>query len=144
MKENEDRSRALEEEREFYSSQSQALQNSLQELTAEKQQAERELKVLAEACWEQLLLRDLPSAGDFPHISALYCSATRITSASLAGQVQAMEPPGGGAMSLPPQWGIMSRHAPRAGPRPGHLVNGVRHEAECGNFYLDPEARKRT
>ncbi|XP_073098316.1 pleckstrin homology domain-containing family D member 1 isoform X1 [Manis javanica] len=44
MKENEDRSRALEEEREFYSSQSQALQNSLQELTAEKQQAERELK----------------------------------------------------------------------------------------------------
>ncbi|XP_034498930.1 pleckstrin homology domain-containing family D member 1 [Ailuropoda melanoleuca] len=44
MKENEERSRALEEEREFYSSQSQALQNSLQELTAEKQQAERELK----------------------------------------------------------------------------------------------------
>lgn len=46
MKENEERSRALEEEREFYSTQSQALQNSLQELTAEKQQAERELKVL--------------------------------------------------------------------------------------------------
>lgn len=45
MKENEERSRALEEEREFYSSQSQALQNSLQELTAEKQQAEQELKV---------------------------------------------------------------------------------------------------
>ncbi|KAI4583397.1 hypothetical protein MJG53_008610 [Ovis ammon polii x Ovis aries] len=44
MKENEERSRALEEEREFYSSQSQALQNSLQELTVEKQQAERELK----------------------------------------------------------------------------------------------------
>ncbi|XP_004699069.1 pleckstrin homology domain-containing family D member 1 [Echinops telfairi] len=44
MKENEERSRALEEEREFYSSQSQALQNSLQELTAEKQQAERDLK----------------------------------------------------------------------------------------------------
>ncbi|XP_059229458.1 pleckstrin homology domain-containing family D member 1 isoform X1 [Mustela nigripes] len=44
MKENEERSRALEEEREFYSTQSQALQNSLQELTAEKQQAERELK----------------------------------------------------------------------------------------------------
>nr|XP_044629808.1 pleckstrin homology domain-containing family D member 1 [Equus asinus] len=44
MKENEERSRALEEEREFYSSQSQALQNSLQELTAQKQQAERELK----------------------------------------------------------------------------------------------------
>ncbi|KAF5922853.1 hypothetical protein HPG69_013198 [Diceros bicornis minor] len=44
MKENEERSRALEEEREFYSSQSQALQNSLQELTAQKQQAEQELK----------------------------------------------------------------------------------------------------
>ncbi|KAF2980110.1 hypothetical protein EK904_009546 [Melospiza melodia maxima] len=44
MKENEERSRALEEEREFYSSQSQALQNSLLELTAEKQQAERDLK----------------------------------------------------------------------------------------------------
>ncbi|XP_061319237.1 pleckstrin homology domain-containing family D member 1 isoform X1 [Pezoporus flaviventris] len=45
MKENEERSRALEEEREFYSSQSQALQNSLTELTAEKQQTERDLKV---------------------------------------------------------------------------------------------------
>lgn len=45
MKENEERSRALEAEREFYSSQSQALQNSLSELTAEKQQAERDLKV---------------------------------------------------------------------------------------------------
>lgn len=45
MKENEERSRVLEEEREFYSSQSQALQNSLSELTAEKQQAERDLKV---------------------------------------------------------------------------------------------------
>ncbi|XP_074092132.1 pleckstrin homology domain-containing family D member 1 isoform X1 [Macrotis lagotis] len=44
MKENEERSRALEEEREFYSSQSQALQNSLQELTEEKQQTERDLK----------------------------------------------------------------------------------------------------
>ncbi|KAM6131407.1 LOW QUALITY PROTEIN: pleckstrin homology domain-containing family D member 1 [Pterocles gutturalis] len=44
MKENEERSQALEEEREFYSSQSQALQNSLLELTAEKQQAERDLK----------------------------------------------------------------------------------------------------
>ncbi|XP_066466653.1 pleckstrin homology domain-containing family D member 1 [Tiliqua scincoides] len=44
MKENEARSRALEEEREFYSSQSQALQNSLSELTAEKQQTERDLK----------------------------------------------------------------------------------------------------
>lgn len=45
MKENEERSRALEEEREFYSTQSQALQNSLTELTAEKQQAEKDLKV---------------------------------------------------------------------------------------------------
>uniref|UniRef100_A0A8D0G7P2 Pleckstrin homology and coiled-coil domain containing D1 n=1 Tax=Sphenodon punctatus TaxID=8508 RepID=A0A8D0G7P2_SPHPU len=44
MKENEERSRALEEEREFYSSQSQALQNSLSELTAEKQQTEKDLK----------------------------------------------------------------------------------------------------
>ncbi|PKU44009.1 hypothetical protein llap_5698 [Limosa lapponica baueri] len=44
MKENEERSRVLEEEREFYSSQSQALQNSLSELTAEKQQTERDLK----------------------------------------------------------------------------------------------------
>ncbi|KAM3854025.1 pleckstrin homology domain-containing family D member 1 [Vipera latastei] len=44
MKENEERSQALEEEREFYSSQSQALQNSLSELTAEKQKTERDLK----------------------------------------------------------------------------------------------------
>lgn len=61
MKENEERSRALEEEREFYSSQSQALQNSLQELTAEKQQAERELKVLAWACWQRPVFGNLPS-----------------------------------------------------------------------------------
>ncbi|KAM8807155.1 pleckstrin homology domain-containing family D member 1 [Eudromia elegans] len=44
MKENEERSRALEQEREFYSSQSRALQDSLSELTAEKQQTERDLK----------------------------------------------------------------------------------------------------
>ncbi|XP_038621575.1 pleckstrin homology domain-containing family D member 1 [Tachyglossus aculeatus] len=44
MKENEERSHALEEEREFYWSQAQALQSSLQELTAEKQQTERDLK----------------------------------------------------------------------------------------------------
>uniref|UniRef100_A0A803SXR6 Pleckstrin homology and coiled-coil domain containing D1 n=1 Tax=Anolis carolinensis TaxID=28377 RepID=A0A803SXR6_ANOCA len=44
MKENEERSRALEEEREFYSSQSRALQSSLSELTAEKQKTERDLK----------------------------------------------------------------------------------------------------
>lgn len=61
MKENEERSRALEEEREFYSSQSQALQNSLQELTAEKLQAERELKVLGH--WERVVLGALPSPG---------------------------------------------------------------------------------
>uniref|UniRef100_G3SS09 Pleckstrin homology and coiled-coil domain containing D1 n=1 Tax=Loxodonta africana TaxID=9785 RepID=G3SS09_LOXAF len=56
MKENEERSRALEEEREFYSSQSQALQNSLQELTAEKQQAERDLKKahLSQSCFPGL------------------------------------------------------------------------------------------
>ncbi|NXG51124.1 PLHD1 protein, partial [Psilopogon haemacephalus] len=44
MKEKEERSQALEEEREFYSSQSQALQRSLAELSAEKQQTERDLK----------------------------------------------------------------------------------------------------
>ncbi|XP_029454657.1 pleckstrin homology domain-containing family D member 1 [Rhinatrema bivittatum] len=44
MKENEERSRVLEEEREFYSMQSRALQSSLSELTAEKQQTERDLK----------------------------------------------------------------------------------------------------
>ena len=77
MKENEERSRALEEEREFYSSQSQALQNSLQELTVEKQQAERELKVLGHwehwvlgvgprpLTWRLTSLTSLPSAGNF-------------------------------------------------------------------------------
>ncbi|KAE8587447.1 hypothetical protein XENTR_v10021974 [Xenopus tropicalis] len=45
MKENEEKFRALEEERTFYVSQSQALQQSLTELTAEKEQKERELKV---------------------------------------------------------------------------------------------------
>ncbi|XP_075049421.1 pleckstrin homology domain-containing family D member 1 isoform X2 [Mixophyes fleayi] len=45
MKENEERFRVLEEERAFYVSESQALQNSLTELTAEKEQTERELKL---------------------------------------------------------------------------------------------------
>ena len=73
MKENEERSRALEEEREFYSSQSQALQNSLQELTVEKQQAERELKVLGH--WEHWVLGVGPPPPHleayFPHVPAL-------------------------------------------------------------------------
>lgn len=45
MKENEERFRALEEERAFYVSESQALQTSLVEITAEKEQTDRELKV---------------------------------------------------------------------------------------------------
>lgn len=45
MKENEERFRVLEEERAFYVSESQALQTSLAELSAEKEQTERELKV---------------------------------------------------------------------------------------------------
>ncbi|KAG8449561.1 hypothetical protein GDO86_016273 [Hymenochirus boettgeri] len=45
MKENEARFRALEEEREFYVSESQALQLSLTELNAEKEQKELELKM---------------------------------------------------------------------------------------------------
>ncbi|XP_073466817.1 pleckstrin homology domain-containing family D member 1 [Aquarana catesbeiana] len=45
MKENEERFRILEKERAFYVSESQALQTSLAELTAEKEQTERELKV---------------------------------------------------------------------------------------------------
>ncbi|KAM8920682.1 pleckstrin homology domain-containing family D member 1 [Pelodytes ibericus] len=45
MKENEERFRVLQEEREFYISESQALQHSLAELTVEKEHTERELKV---------------------------------------------------------------------------------------------------
>ncbi|XP_063804084.1 pleckstrin homology domain-containing family D member 1 [Pseudophryne corroboree] len=45
MKENEERFKVLEEERAFYVSESQALQNSLTELTAEKEQTEQELKL---------------------------------------------------------------------------------------------------
>lgn len=68
MKENEE---ALQgpggEKREFYSSQSQALQNSLQELTVEKQQAERELKVLW-SHWEAFGARAWgPSSHPCPH-----------------------------------------------------------------------------
>uniref|UniRef100_A0A4W3KDQ1 Pleckstrin homology and coiled-coil domain containing D1 n=1 Tax=Callorhinchus milii TaxID=7868 RepID=A0A4W3KDQ1_CALMI len=44
LKENEQRSRALQEEREFYSNQSQELQISLTELTAEKEKTETELR----------------------------------------------------------------------------------------------------
>ncbi|XP_044128543.1 pleckstrin homology domain-containing family D member 1 [Bufo gargarizans] len=45
MKENEERFRLLEEERAFYVSESQALQNSLADLTVEKEQTEKELKL---------------------------------------------------------------------------------------------------
>ncbi|KAG8560733.1 hypothetical protein GDO81_015102 [Engystomops pustulosus] len=45
MKENEERFRLLEEERAFYVSESQALQNSLAELTVEKEHTEKELKL---------------------------------------------------------------------------------------------------
>lgn len=45
LRENEQRAHVLQEEREFYSAQAQALQQSLSQLTADKQQAEAELKV---------------------------------------------------------------------------------------------------
>ncbi|KAG9481031.1 hypothetical protein GDO78_010337 [Eleutherodactylus coqui] len=45
MKENEERFRLLEKERAFYVSESQDLQNSLAELTVEKEQTEKELKM---------------------------------------------------------------------------------------------------
>ncbi|KTF81043.1 hypothetical protein cypCar_00043394 [Cyprinus carpio] len=45
LKENETRAKVLQEEREFYSSQAQALQQSLTQLTADKQHTEEELKV---------------------------------------------------------------------------------------------------
>lgn len=67
MKENEERSRALEEEREFYSSQSQVLQNSLSELTAEKQQTERDLKVL-----HMLLTNSAPALGPTDYLLLLH------------------------------------------------------------------------
>lgn len=72
MKENEERSRALEEEREFYSSQSQALQNSLSELTAEKQQTERDLKV-SPACVAYCCSWAQSSPGNF-HLAKLKLS----------------------------------------------------------------------
>lgn len=117
MKENEERSRALEEEREFYSSQSQALQNSLQELTAEKQQAERELKVLA---WT-LGAACVPG----PSLSHLYLAATSIISASLTRQGQAMEPPFGGAVSPLLGWGSIGRPLPGAGAESGTSGQGL-------------------
>lgn len=45
LRENEQRAYVLQEEREFYSAQAQTLQQSLSQLTADKQQAEAELKV---------------------------------------------------------------------------------------------------
>lgn len=45
LKENEKRAKVLQEEREFYSSQAQTLQQSLTQLTADKQHTEEELKV---------------------------------------------------------------------------------------------------
>lgn len=45
LRENEQRAHVLQEEREFYSAQAKALQQSLSQLTADKQQAEAELKV---------------------------------------------------------------------------------------------------
>ncbi|XP_030643235.1 pleckstrin homology domain-containing family D member 1 [Chanos chanos] len=49
LKENEQRARVLQEEREFYSAQAQALQQSLTQLTADKQQTEAELKTEMES-----------------------------------------------------------------------------------------------
>ncbi|KAB5562046.1 hypothetical protein PHYPO_G00013430 [Pangasianodon hypophthalmus] len=49
LKENEQRAHVLQEEREFYSTQAQALQKSLSQLTADKQQAEAELKAEMES-----------------------------------------------------------------------------------------------
>jgi len=45
LKENEKRAKVLQGEKEFYSSQAQALQQSLTQLTADKQHTEEELKV---------------------------------------------------------------------------------------------------
>uniref|UniRef100_A0A8C1BKA0 Pleckstrin homology domain containing, family D (with coiled-coil domains) member 1 n=1 Tax=Cyprinus carpio carpio TaxID=630221 RepID=A0A8C1BKA0_CYPCA len=49
LKENETRAKVLQEEREFYSSQAQALQQSLTQLTADKQHTEEELKAEMES-----------------------------------------------------------------------------------------------
>ncbi|KAF7704685.1 pleckstrin homology domain-containing family D member 1 [Silurus meridionalis] len=49
LRQNEQRAHVLQEEREFYSSQAQALQQSLSQLTADKQQAEAELKAEMES-----------------------------------------------------------------------------------------------
>uniref|UniRef100_A0A673IWI4 Pleckstrin homology domain-containing family D member 1-like n=1 Tax=Sinocyclocheilus rhinocerous TaxID=307959 RepID=A0A673IWI4_9TELE len=49
LKENEKRAKVLQEEREFYSSQAQALQQSLTQLTADKQHTEEELKAEMES-----------------------------------------------------------------------------------------------
>lgn len=136
MKENEERSRALEEEREFYSSQSQALQNSLQELTVEKQQAERELKVLG--YWERLvlgvggaLLTSLPSSGNFLNYP---CQSDQLGVGSAAALRR----------SLPALCGIVTDTCPVQGLSPGHRVEGIRHQAERDSCHPSLEARKPT
>lgn len=45
LRENEQRAKVLQQEREYYSSQARTLQQSLSQLTADKQQTEAELKV---------------------------------------------------------------------------------------------------
>lgn len=45
LRENEQRAKVLQQEREFYSSQARTLQQSLSQLTVDKQQTEAELKV---------------------------------------------------------------------------------------------------
>lgn len=47
LRENEQRAQVLQQEREFYSTQARTLQQSLSQLTADKQQTEAELKVTA-------------------------------------------------------------------------------------------------
>ena len=149
MKENEERSRALEEEREFYSSQSQALQNSLQELTAEKQQAERELKVLGH--WERVVLRALPSpAGLLPSPGDTSLASLPSPGNFLNEPCQPDQPGAGSATttrgSPEPDLrrGIIGDTCPVQGLSPGRRVEGIRQEAGCGNFHPSLEARKPT
>ncbi len=59
LKENEKRAKVLQEERELYSSQAQALQQSLTQLTADKQHTEEELKVKTTVKGEKRLSVDL-------------------------------------------------------------------------------------
>lgn len=46
LRENEQRAKVLQQEREYYSSQARTLQQSLSQLTVDKQQTEAELKVM--------------------------------------------------------------------------------------------------